>query len=64
MPSTYVGALAVILGVVSFILFVLALAIEFNWLPESDLDNISATGMAVFGVLAAAGAVGAYKAGV
>lgn len=64
MSNQYIGAIAVVFAVVAFILWVLAISEEFAWIPVTSLDNISAPEMAVFGVLAAAGAVGAYKAGV
>lgn len=60
----FARTISVMLGLVSFILFMLSISVFEGWLPESDLENISAAGWAVFGVIAGAGAIGAYESGV
>ena len=50
-----------ILGIAAFVLFVLSIAVAYGWLPASDLENQSASAMAIYGVLASGSAIGTYK---
>ena len=54
--------IAVILGVVAFVLFVLAVSEWYGWLSQAILDNQGAPALVVYGIIAAAGAIGADKA--
>lgn len=57
----YFWTASVILGIAAFVLFVLSIAVAYGWLPASDLENQSASAMAIYGVLASGSAIGTYK---
>lgn len=49
---------AILLGVFATILFVLSVAVFYNYIPASLVNNFTATELGVFGVIAAVAAVG------
>lgn len=50
---------AVILGIVAFVMFALAVAVNFGYL--SSFAGTTPSSLSVYGILAAAGAVGGYE---
>jgi predicted MFS family arabinose efflux permease len=51
-------AWAVVLGVLATVLFALAVAVYYGYIPTSFVNNFTSTELGFFGVLAAIGAVG------
>jgi hypothetical protein len=52
---------AVVFGVLAFVLILLGLGVDQGWITTSLTDGQSASELALYGIISAAGSVGAYK---
>jgi hypothetical protein len=62
MAGIYMTA-AILVGILSFVLFVLSLAVAEGWLSSTELMNQSTAALAVYGVISGGGAIGMWQLG-